>query len=161
MVEFSNKDEYVKEEDFDLLTMTEQGGKGQNWKEKLEHLISGKYFIPIVIVLIAIIAFVLGRISGLQDKRPPVRITTGNMLSVDSQNGEINTFANIQQTAAVGNSNNSADGVVVASKNGTKYHYPWCAGAKQISVKNLITFNSIEEAKAKGYTPASNCKGLK
>jgi len=50
---------------------------------------------------------------------------------------------------------------VVASKNGTKYHLPTCAGAKQISDKNKVTFGSIEEARAKGYTPASNCKGLK
>ena len=50
---------------------------------------------------------------------------------------------------------------VVASKNGTKYHYPWCAGAKQIAEKNKITFASTEEARAKGYTPAANCKGLK
>ncbi|MDQ5950228.1 MAG: hypothetical protein QG585_170 [Patescibacteria group bacterium] len=52
-------------------------------------------------------------------------------------------------------------GEVVVSKNGTKYHFPWCGGAKQISEKNKITFKSIEEAKKAGYTPASNCKGLK
>ena len=40
-------------------------------------------------------------------------------------------------------------------------YYPWCAGAKQISEKNKITFASTEEARAKGYTPAANCKGLK
>lgn len=48
----------------------------------------------------------------------------------------------------------------VASKNGTKYHLPSCAGAKQIQEENKIIFNSKAEAEAAGYTPASNCKGI-
>ncbi len=51
-------------------------------------------------------------------------------------------------------------GEVVASQNGTKYHYPWCAGARRIASKNLITFASIEEARVAGFLPATNCKGL-
>ncbi len=50
--------------------------------------------------------------------------------------------------------------VVVASKNGTKYHLPWCAGAQQMKPENMIEFASIGEAEAAGYTPAANCKGL-
>ncbi len=53
-----------------------------------------------------------------------------------------------------------AGGQVVASKNGTKYFLPWCAGAKLISAANLVTFASAADAAAKGYTPAANCKGL-
>ena len=53
-----------------------------------------------------------------------------------------------------------AGGEVVASKTGTKYFLPWCSGAKNISAENLVTFPSAEEAKAGGYTPAANCKGL-
>lgn len=52
------------------------------------------------------------------------------------------------------------EGEVVASKSGKKYHYPWCGGAKKIAEKNKISFNSIEEARRAGYTPAGNCKGL-
>ena len=51
-------------------------------------------------------------------------------------------------------------GEVVASKTGTKYFLPWCGGAKNISAENLLTFSSAEEAQAKGYEPAANCKGL-
>lgn len=54
-----------------------------------------------------------------------------------------------------------SQGEVVASKSGTKYHYPWCSGAKQISEKNKIIFSSIEDARKAGYAPATNCKGLK
>ena len=53
-----------------------------------------------------------------------------------------------------------AGGEVVASKTGTKYFLPWCSGAKNISSENLVTFSSAEEAKAAGYAPAANCKGL-
>lgn len=133
-------EEYIKEEDFG-----EKGGGG--WKEKFWDFISGKYFVPVIIVLVAAIAFSLGRISGLEDKRPPVRIISGNT-------GEV-------KGVSTDNPPTNSSGAVVASKNGTKYHYPWCAGAKQISAQNLITFDSTESARAAGYTPASNCKGLK
>jgi hypothetical protein len=48
----------------------------------------------------------------------------------------------------------------VASKSGTKYHLPWCAGAQQIKEENKVYFSSKEEAENAGYTPASNCKGI-
>lgn len=48
----------------------------------------------------------------------------------------------------------------VASKNGTKYHALWCSGAKTISEANKIWFSTKEEAEARGYTPAANCKGI-
>jgi methylphosphotriester-DNA--protein-cysteine methyltransferase len=47
--------------------------------------------------------------------------------------------------------------VVVGSKTGRRYHLPDCPGAKRIKPANLITFESIEAAKAAGYTPAANC----
>lgn len=48
----------------------------------------------------------------------------------------------------------------VGSKNGTKYHLPWCSGAKSINEENKVWFATKEEAEAKGYTPAGNCKGI-
>jgi hypothetical protein len=127
-------------------------------QERLNNFINGKYFIPVIIILVSIIAFSLGRISGLQNKKPPVRViseSSGPARLDGVSGGEVKGVSTTTSTSA------TTTGAVVASKNGTKYHYPWCAGAKQISEKNLITFNSIEEARAKGYTPASNCKGLK
>jgi len=69
----------------------------------------------------------------------------------------------IEQMAAVGEAigETKSVGMYVASKNGTKYHFPWCSGAKSISEVNKIWFNSVEEARASGYAPAANCKGLK
>ncbi len=48
----------------------------------------------------------------------------------------------------------------VASKTGTKYHLPWCSGARRIKEENKVWFATKEEAEAAGYTPAANCKGL-
>jgi len=53
-----------------------------------------------------------------------------------------------------------AGGKYVASKTGTKYHLPTCSGAKRINEENKVWFSSTEEAKAAGYTPATNCPGL-
>lgn len=49
---------------------------------------------------------------------------------------------------------------VVASKNGTKYYFPSCAGADRITEANKVWFVSAAAAAAAGYTPAANCKGF-
>lgn len=54
----------------------------------------------------------------------------------------------------------SVVGQVVASKSGTKYYLPSCAGAERISETNKVWFASPELAAAAGYAPAANCKGL-
>lgn len=46
---------------------------------------------------------------------------------------------------------------VVASSGGTKYHKLDCPGADNIKESNKVYFDSIEQAKAAGYTPATNC----
>lgn len=98
-----------------------------------------------IIILVGFASFGLGRLSVQNTKRIPVTIVGAT-----------------SQTASVGSSNNSPikSGKVVASRNGTKYHFPWCSGAKRIAKQNLITFSSTDEAQKAGYTPASNCKGL-
>lgn len=54
----------------------------------------------------------------------------------------------------------ATEGMYVGSKNGTKYHLPWCGSAKQIKEENRVWFASKEEAELAGYTPASTCKGI-
>ena len=48
-------------------------------------------------------------------------------------------------------------GQFVASKNGTKYYPPGCAGASRISDANKVSFASAAEAEALGYQLASGC----
>ncbi len=51
-------------------------------------------------------------------------------------------------------------GLLVGSRSGSTYHYPWCAGAAKITAQNVRWFSSEKEARAAGYVPAKNCKGL-
>lgn len=114
---------------------------------KLERFLESRYFLAVVLILVAVSSFSLGRISKIHDAREPVRLISS---------------AGVGEVKGVATSNISLDSAsVVASKNGTKYHLATCPGAKQISEKNKISFASIEEARASGYTPAANCKGLK
>lgn len=49
-------------------------------------------------------------------------------------------------------------GLYVGSNKSDKYHYPDCSSAKQIYPENRIWFNSVAEARAKGYVPCKVCK---
>lgn len=118
------------------------------WKKGKEQLVileKPDFFIAALLVLVAFASFGLGRLSKIQITHSPLKIEQ------------------VAQTAAVGEAIGEVKsaGMYVASKNGTKYHFPWCSGAKSISEANKIWFDSVEEARAAGYTPASNCKGLK
>ena len=107
-------------------------------KDNEENLI-----LAIIIILVGLISFGLGRISKIEEGRVPVKIdiaTTTKPDFVVSSTGEK---------------------VFVASKNGTKYHYIWCPGAQSIKEENKIYFSTKEEAERSGYQPASNCPGLK
>lgn len=130
-------------------------------QEKINNFLNGPYFVPVIIILVAIIGFCLGRVSGLQEKREPVRI-------LDLNNSPSNPSLILRERSSDQTNSGEIKGIstdsaeqVVASKNGAKYHYPWCAGAKQISEQNKVTFSSIDEAKKAGYSPATNCKGLR
>ena len=52
------------------------------------------------------------------------------------------------------------EGKFVASKSGTKYYLPSCAGAERISDANKVWFISASVARTSGYTPAANCEGI-
>jgi hypothetical protein len=159
------EDDHILEGDFDIVP---HGDTNLPWKKHI--------FSLIIVVLIAGASFGLGRIAFLENNRVPVAIRSedGSILNTSNINADTqatNTNSNIKQTSitASGAVKGFSTAIVpvqtgstvVASKSGTKYHYPWCSGAKQISPANKITFNTIEEARKAGYTPAANCKGLK
>jgi len=100
-----------------------------------------------VIILVALISFGLGRLSKIGESRVPVTIE--------------NLSASVSESAGSVSKSALSTGNFVASKNGTKYHYPWCSGAQSIKEENKIWFSTAEEAQKAGYQPASNCKGLK
>jgi len=113
-------------------------------------------FISFVIILIAFISFGLGRLSKIEESKLPITIEnvgSGVFNAKNTQNADYNSPQ--PQGEA------SKSGVIVASKNGTKYHFPWCSGALRIKDENKVWFESEDVAKKAGYGPASNCKGLK
>lgn len=116
-------------------------------QELWEKINSRDFFFAAVVVLVGFASFGLGRLSLLESRREPVRIENALVAGIGGVKNE-------EEKVAVG-------GQIVASKTGSKYHYPWCAGASQITEKNKIWFASSEEARKAGYAPASNCKGLK
>lgn len=110
-----------------------------------------------IIVLVGLSGFGLGRLSAEKEEKPGLTIIGQGVEAISSAQ----TAAATGGTSPIGAGDLPAQaGEVVASKNGSKYHFPWCSGAKAISAANKITFTSAEEARKAGYLPASNCKGL-
>lgn len=107
-----------------------------------------KLFLSIVVLLVGILGFGVGRLTAV-GKGEPVRIEYDPSLTTNNSQPTTNTASAIQAIP---------EGGVVASSKGTKYHYPYCAGAKQISEANKVTFVSPQAAESAGYTLASNCK---
>jgi hypothetical protein len=101
-------------------------------------------FYAILVVTVAIVAFLLGRNSVVQIQ------PQGAGVQMSQQAVPLSERAPAAQI----------DTAVVVSRSGTKYHLPTCPGAKQIKESNKITFSSIAEAKAAGYAAAANCAGL-
>ncbi len=103
----------------------------------------------LIILLVGLISFGLGRLSALSEKKTPITVENlSGSLAVASEPIP-------SQSAETGSKK-----LYVASKNGTKYHYPWCSGAQNIKEENKLWFSTKDEAEAAGYSPASNCKGL-
>lgn len=114
-------------------------------------------YIVILITLVGTASFGLGKISAYEKNKTPISIlkTKESMLST-----VLGGASSAEKAIADDIKTTQNNGVVVASKSGTKYYYPWCTGVSKIKEENKIWFNSIEEAKQAGLTPASNCTGL-
>lgn len=115
------------------------------------------FYTLILLVLVASIFFALGRISALNDQKTPLRVVDSSRQTA----GVINSAVGIGPVSLESTGSTDLSGKVVGSKTGTKYYFPWCGTVKRIKPENLIEFSSIDEAKAKGYSPASNCPGLR
>jgi len=100
----------------------------------------GEWGLAALIFFACLGSFGLGRLSALIDSRPLVSI--GSAPSRDAPAALV------------------AGGLVIASKTGKVYYYPWCGGANRIAVQNRRYFVNAEDAERAGYRPATNCKGL-
>ncbi len=96
-------------------------------------------FIVLVVFLVGVASFGLGRLSVIENNRTPVTVRIAP--------------ASERKSMYLG-------GEIVASKNGKKYRFPWCSGVSSMKESNKIWFKTTASARAAGYTPAKNCKGL-
>ena len=130
-------------------------------KEMLEKI--KPFYLLVLILVLGSIFFAFGRLSALEERRTPIRISYPNATS---------TASIIQATlprqalvgfpmSDIGQNFVSQAGEVIGSKTGKKYYFPWCGTVNRIKPENQIHFASVEEARAAGYVPAANCKGLK
>ena len=114
-------------------------------------------FTMLIVILVAFSSFGLGRLSKIEESQIPLSIQQNNNLATISETiGDSPKSVGAKPPQIL----LSNGGKYVASKNSTKYHAPWCSGAKRIKEENKIWFNNKEEAEVMGYTPASNCKGI-
>jgi len=164
----------LKENEKDLISASEERADEYSRTRRPSKDETNSFILGAIIILVALISFGLGRLSKIREQKTPITIENGiSMANGAPQGGNDQLGQNeaSKNLAAVGSisslkdigypSTPSTGGKVVASKSGTKYHYPWCAGASKISDKNKVWFTNEDEAKKAGYTPANNCKGLK
>lgn len=135
----------------------EQGrGKVRSKNEELHTTI----LIILIITFTGLAGFALGKLDGTKSNEKSFVVET---IAPELMSGS--AINSIPRSNAP-NSDSEREGVggegalVVGSKNSTKYHFPWCSGAKRINPDNLVSFSSFEAARNAGYTPAANCPGL-
>ena len=122
-------------------------------QEKLKSLLADDtVYMGLLVVLVAVVSFGLGRhsIEGKVASAQPAGVVFSEAVNEASSEG-----------VAKAASPEKPEVKLVASKSGTKYHLLNCPGAGQIKEVNKLFFNSTAEAEAAGYSPASNCPGLK
>lgn len=106
--------------------------------EKLKSwLADDTLFILLLVILVAVVSFGLGRQSVMEER----------------QQGSVVQTALAEPVPTTGTR-------VVGSRSGTKYHLLDCPGTTQMKEDNKVYFDSIQLAEAAGYTPAGNCPGL-
>lgn len=137
--------------------------------EKLKSwLAEDTIFIAILLILISVVSFGLGRMSvgegsgvGVPVSSRVQLLSTSTMLVPKSLSSS--TAVGVENVAAVITapaSKSVITGPYVGSKSGSKYYLTTCSGAKRIKDVNKVFFATIHDAVAAGYSPATNCPGL-
>lgn len=120
----------------------------QDLREKIKGgLRDQRSFTALVIVLVAVTAFGLGRQSAREGEARP-EMAAGAIQGLVAEPSRAAASDDLPAASYVG------------SKNGEVYHLQHCSGAKRISEANRVFFKTKAEAEAAGYRPAANCKGI-
>lgn len=119
-------------------------------------------FVFLVVVLVALGAFSIGRSSVLGVKRAgelkildvPLEATITSNSVVNGILGTTAKGSDVASAALVGS------GKYVGAKSGKTYYFPWCSGVKRIKESNKVWFSTKEEAEVAGYKPSASCPGI-
>lgn len=110
--------------------------------------------LPIVVALVGLLAFGLGRLSLVGEAAQAPRVVYPEALAAKPLSSTSAIAAAAPKPVAAG------QGAYVASKNGSKYYLVTCSGANRIKQENKVYFVSSHDAQAAGYGPAANCAGI-
>ncbi|MDB5188312.1 MAG: protein of unknown function with transrane region [Candidatus Kaiserbacteria bacterium] len=95
---------------------------------------------PLVILLVSLSSFGLGRLSALDDMSPNIQIMQANKA--------------IKAQAMY------PGGLIIGSVATLVYYAPWCKGIERIGNTDIRWFSDEPEALKAGYSPAKGCIGL-
>ena len=110
----------------------------------------------LLILIVSAIFFCLGRLSVSGRENSEIKIAYQNeALALAAETSISSSTPDKIATTTI-----KTDGPVIGSKSGKKYYFPWCGTVKRIKPENQVHFPSIAAAKAAGFTPGGNCKGL-
>jgi hypothetical protein len=114
-----------------------------------------------IIVLVAVSAFGLGRLSGYSAslKNDPISITSevlGDSTFVSPKAPLANPHTS--SVGTIDTANTTFQKNYVASKNGKLYYPSGCRGAQRIAEKNQVWFATQDDAEQSGFKKASSCK---
>lgn len=99
-----------------------------------------RYFLTAVILLVALLASGIGRLTGDRGE--------GRGVSINFDPNLLASSSPVTSTLTPGS--------VTASSQGTRYYYGHCSNT--ISERNKVTFATAALAEQAGYTLAANCK---
>lgn len=100
--------------------------------------------VSIVIILVGVSSFFIGRISAENSG-------SGSVSIIGAQSGNFISTPSSPSTEKI------KSGEYIASKNGKLYYRPDCGGGKRITEANKITFASALLAENAGYKPSPSC----
>jgi hypothetical protein len=121
--------------------------------------IRGDIFIVIIMILLGLSSFGLGRLSALEKKGSDVQIEAPSKEDLDlevkpAQTSNIPKVSAIKEAITNQTTQTNTD-AVFASKTGKRYYFSWCTS--QVKEENKVWFDTPALAEATGLTLAANC----
>lgn len=139
---------------------TEKSKKIKEFLKKYED----KIVLFLGVLLISVISFQLGVLQGEKWQQSPLvieKVPDDKVFAVKGVLGDSSENIPTEKSASsdvTQNANPSGECVLIGSKNSDKYHKMDCRWADQIKLENRVCFKSEDDAKSKGYVPASCLK---